>query len=648
MKVISQERIIKKTLMTLLGVALMAPSALAQEDITLSEKPHLGRAVVITASRVEQSVDESGRAISIVTDEDIEAQGAYTLSEALRNVPGVTVKTLGQLGDQSTVSIRGMRSFDTAFLIDGMPLRDASDPQGGITPFLEDLFTDNVEQVEVLRGTGSTLYGSDAIGGIIHFRMKRGQEGAPQVKLLAEGGTNKTFRESLQLSGATEDFDYFVSVGNNETDGILDPDTYEAQHYAANFGFQPTDNVDVRFIYNSVFSELDTNDTPGLVNGILTNDASDPDDLREARFMHYNFSVNHSLNEYVNQTLRVGYMDSDRRLIGGPAGDESGGYFDSQFDGNIINTEYEAQLTVNEHYDLVFGYEFEHEKFKQLVSDVFGKFSINRHGVFLENRLSFLDEALNMALGTRYSYHEISHSNQSYEFSTSYLIEPTQTRVKGHVGTGFREPSLFELFGRSTFGGFTFVFGNQNLTPEKSLSWDVGVEQRLMRDKLALTSTFFRNDYSRRIRFIGGAYANVSGGYTRGIELEAAWEPSKNFHLGLAHTTTFAESDGTTRPSVPRNLFGLNLDWRFLEKFQYNFDLTLKGDEQVEVFATPSFTSELIDQKAYVKADMKLSYEVKDGAKAWFRVDNVFDEKIIEDAYVLPGAQYFGGVSLDF
>ncbi|MBI4372517.1 MAG: TonB-dependent receptor, partial [Candidatus Omnitrophica bacterium] len=163
-------------------------------DVERETKP-----LVMTPSLMEEPLDRIGRSVSVVSAEQIEAQGSQTLIEGIRNVPGVSVRQMGSLGDFSSIRIRGTRPWDTAILMEGMPLRDASDPQGSFLPFTEDLFTGHVSQIEVMRGTGSTLYGSEAIGGVINMRMKQGIEGRPHVKVELDGGTFGTIHHAYQV-----------------------------------------------------------------------------------------------------------------------------------------------------------------------------------------------------------------------------------------------------------------------------------------------------------------------------------------------------------------------------------------------------------------------------------------------------------------
>ena len=137
------------------------------------------------------------------------------------------------------------------------------------------------------------------------------------------------------------------------------------------------------------------------------------------------------------------------------------------------------------------------------------------------------------------------------------------------------------------------------------------------------------------------------GGYSQGAEFELKWKPLKNLQLAPSYTRTFSEADGRSATGLPRNLFGFNLNWKFLNRFHYHLDFTYNGGEQIALFSVPSFTTKFVDQKAYTKVDMKFSFDLNDYLTLWVRGDNVFDANIREDGFSNPGAQAFGGVSME-
>ena len=168
--------------------------------------------VVVTASGTPQPVDEVSKAITVVDQANIEERDEYSISEALRTVPGLRVQQLGGPGTFTSIKIRGLRNEDTAVLIDGLRFRDAAATQGDASGLLEDLMVTNIDRLEVLRGTGSSLYGSNAIGGVINLVTAEGG-GRLRGKLATEGGSLGLFRGRAQVSGGIKDDRLTYSLG---------------------------------------------------------------------------------------------------------------------------------------------------------------------------------------------------------------------------------------------------------------------------------------------------------------------------------------------------------------------------------------------------------------------------------------------------
>ncbi|MSO23890.1 MAG: hypothetical protein EXQ58_11750 [Acidobacteria bacterium] len=149
--------------------------------------------VIVTASGTAQPVDEVSKAITIVVQQEIDERDEFAISEALRNIPGLRVQQLGGPGAFTSIKTRGLRNEDTAVLIAGVRFRDAAATQGDASAFLEDLIVTNIDRIEILRGSGSSLYGSNAIGGVINLVTAEGG-GRVRGSLLTEGGSLGLFR----------------------------------------------------------------------------------------------------------------------------------------------------------------------------------------------------------------------------------------------------------------------------------------------------------------------------------------------------------------------------------------------------------------------------------------------------------------------
>ncbi|MCP5111291.1 MAG: TonB-dependent receptor plug domain-containing protein, partial [bacterium] len=179
----------------------LAGGAAVSRDLRL-ELARLRTEVSVTASSTPLMLEEVAKTIDVVGSEEIHLRNEYSVAEAIRLVPGVRVQQAGGPGSLTTVQTRGLETHHTAFLVDGLRMRDPADPQGAVTPFWENLMAVSTERAEVLRGSGSSLYGSHAIGGTINVVSHEGG-GSPRGEVSAEGGGLGMARGLARFSGGT-------------------------------------------------------------------------------------------------------------------------------------------------------------------------------------------------------------------------------------------------------------------------------------------------------------------------------------------------------------------------------------------------------------------------------------------------------------
>src|SRR5437868_9145190 len=202
--------------------------------------------VVVSATRFDIPLDQSPASVSVITSEDIEQKQIERVSDALREVPGLSVVQTGTAGQLTSVFIRGLRSEHTQVLLDGIPINQGL--QGAFN--FADLTTDDIARIEVVRGPQSTLYGPRALAGVIQIFTKQGA-GTPGVSASGEGGSYDTFREWLQSDGKVDNFDYSVSASRLDTDNARPNNQYRNSAAIANVGWSPADQVRIgsRFTY---------------------------------------------------------------------------------------------------------------------------------------------------------------------------------------------------------------------------------------------------------------------------------------------------------------------------------------------------------------------------------------------------------------
>ena len=707
-------------------------------DIAL-ELSSLRSSVVVTASDTPQTVDEVSKALTVVNNQEIQERDEMAITEALRVVPGLRVQQLGGPGSFVSIKTRGLPSEDTAVLIDGIRFRDAAATQGDASGFLEDLLVTDVSRVEVLRGSGSSLYGSNAVGGVVNVVTDEGG-GPVHGSALAEGGGLGLFRTRGHLAGGFNNNRIVYSGGVsffNVTRGVDDDD--EARNTSGQgrvlFRLTPTARLSGR-IYTAK-SRLLLNNNPqgignlppaGIIDAIPVSLAeqrrfeagvpesqlnignatfvpatNDPDNVREASFFDGAVIFTQRPTESFGYTISYQDLATNRSGINGPLGigfQPVGGTTRSDFDARIHTLNARVDVQTGRVNYFTAGYEFESENFKNPSiqvnpadnSDV--DVTQRSHALFVQDQLRFLDDRLQLSGAFRAQFFRLerpiftpvaSSPYQGITFqsppaaytgdgSVSYTFRSSGTKLRGHVGNGYRAPSLFERFGAAfdSFFGYT-AFGDPRLEPEKSVAFDAGVDQSFRNDRVRLSATYFYTqlrrviifDFSGLIDFTTdpfgrfGGYLNTNGGIARGAELELRTTPFRTLNVIAAYTVTKAQQrtpqvPGTIRSLViPPNQFSLVATQRIGGRVLVNFDFSASSDYFAPIFDPGTFTSRGYRFKGLAKADLGASYSLPlHGEKRQLRlfgyVDNLFDREYFESGFRTPGRTGRAGASIVF
>ncbi len=682
--------------------------------------------VVVTASDTPQSVDEVSKAVTVVDRQDIDERDESAIAESLRTVPGLRVQQLGGPGSFTSIKTRGLRSEDTAVLIDGLRFRDAAATQGDASGFLEDLIVTDISRVEVLRGSGSSLYGSNAIGGVINLVTDEGG-GPVHGNVLAEGGGLGMFRARGQLAGGARNNSIVYSAGFshlNVTRGVDGQD--EARNTSGQgrvlFRLTPTTTLsgriyaaNSRLLLNNSPEGIGTLPATGIIEaiplslselrryeaGVPTSQlnvgaatfipsANDPDNLRKASFFSGAVIFTQRPTETFGYTISYQGLATNRSSINGPLGvgfQPVGGSTRSDFDGRIHTLNARFDVRAGRVNFITGGYEFESENFKNPSFDVNPANNSNvdvtqrSHALFVQDQLRFLEDRLQLSVAFRTQFFSLQQplftpaASAPYrgitfqspptaytgDGSIAYLFRSSGTKLRAHAGNGYRAASLFERFG-TFFGSFGYsIFGDPRLRPDRSVAFDVGIDQTLYRNRLRASATYFYTrlqeviifDFSGVInpatdpfgRF--GGYRNTNGGIARGAELSITATPTRTLSLSAAYTYTKGlqrtpQVPGTLRSLViPDHQFSLVATQRFGHRFLVNFDLSASSDYLGAIFDPKTFASRAYRFRGLAKADAGASYTLplKESRSLRFfgYVDNLFDREYFESGFRTPG-----------
>lgn len=668
----------------------------------------ISESVVITATGTAQREDEVSKVVSILEASKIEAKRELNLPEALRGIPGVRVQQQGSPGALTTIRLRGQRTFDTAILLDGLRVRDAADINGTAASLITDLAPVAMDRVEILRGPGSSIYGSSAIGGAVNL-VPEGPGAGFHFELGAEAGGLATFRERVKLSAGGNRAGFSFGVSRLDVrHGIDGEDQYGDTVGGGRFQFNPSSSVTIAGTVYGTFSNARLNDSPFALPGGFGSggrypraiagvnfqpDFNNPDQGRRNRLLVGSVRLTQQLNGSLSYSVAYQRTSSNRRNYNGPRADPRFASFNpfGEFEfvsvsrGTIDTLDARLNMRLGSSNLATAGFELEHESAAQEFGVSFTPPPLDRQrtfALFAQDQLSFLDDRLQLSFGVRGQFFRLNAADRpgslaaintrsaiTGDGSFAYLFRSTNTKIRAHVGNGFRAPALYERFGFGVFpGGAITRFGDPTLKAEQSISVDGGLDQRLAGERVRFGATYFYTKLQRAIVFTGltpdplglhriAGYANRDGGLARGMESYFEATPARGTEIRASYTFTNADRAGLfggllPEYVVPKHVFGFNLNQRY-RSFAFNFDLNRTGAYVAPIFESdfPFRTAELTFS-GYTKADLFGSYErqVSEGTTMvlFGGADNIFNQRYYENGFLAPGIVGRGGVSFKF
>ncbi len=575
---------------------------------------------LLTPTRTESPRALTGSSVTVISRQQLQQSGQRTVLNVLRPVPGLKIVQSGGPGQTTSAFMRGANSNHTKVLLDGMPIND---PTANRTFDFSNLTLDNVERIEVLRGPQSTLYGSDAIGGVINIITRRG-DGPARGTFSSYAGSFDTWNTSASISGGDDVFYYSFAGSYFETDGFstssrrpgnVEDDGYLTDTFTGRLGAVVNDDFDIDYTFR--YQEASTQFDP-IVAGIPQDG---PDSSKyESFFMR--LQMRHtSFDDLVEQKLGFNYTNYNRHSF------LSGfGFFAQQFNGDTRKLDYQANVNVFDNGDIadVFTVGAEYLQEDSLTANTFAPLTLRTltdRAAYLQNRFVLADN-LSVTAGARWDYYSTVGSAKTYRTATRYLIDDG-TSIHASLGTGFHAPTTNQLF---DFGG------NPMLRAEQSKGWDVGVEHELVEDVLTVDATYYRNDVDNLIVFDFTSFTlqNVDNATTTGVELAGNLAVTET--MNVAANYTYADSTGrdpnsgviTSLLRRPNHKFSVIVDQSFMnDRAHVNFGLTQVG-HRTDI--NPVFGGAPILLDDYIVGNLSLHYFVTDDVRLFARVDNVFDE----------------------
>ena len=592
---------------------LSSLSIFFSQDLIFADEVEVLQPIVMQASRLKTTVEKQAGSATVITEQEIKESGLSGLTEILQDRVGLDVVRSGTLGSTTSVFMRGAESDHTLVIIDGVQAN--SNTTGGFE--FGKMNLDNIEKIEILRGPQSTVWGSDAIGGVISITTKKGIGKKPSQFASFEAGSFATFKETLGSSGAiNEKFDYSLTVSRLDTEGIntaafatngTEKDGFQMTTLSHRLGYNHSDNTRIDFIGRWLKSSLDTDDS-----GTSDNPTS------ESKIDTVSLSL--PINTQLTDWWKVKFLPSY--------------FYDRDISSQIYNRnttlDIQNNLDLGKYYSVVFGAEYQN----QLGHNVGQGFNHNNetYAYFLQAQFDYKDKIL-LTGGFRNDKNSQYGSFLTYRFEAAYSFNNLGTRIHSAYATGYRAPTFNDLYYPD--------YSDPDLTPEKNKSWEIGFSQSLLSGKIKLDVTYFESRFTNMI--IAPASNNwvpynANRAITYGTETSViAQLPGRN-SLSLEHTWLVAvdKEDGPLARRPKHKVFA-KLKHTWTEKLTSSLGLRYRSESRSE-FAS-----------AYILFNAAVSYKLKENIDIKVRAENIFNQQYEEvESYGTPGRAGYISVGYRF
>ncbi len=624
--------------------SLLAPHALAAEH-----EPESLQTLVVTASRNPTPLSRVGSSVTVIDRSDIEARQTLFVTDLLRQVPGLGVSQNGNLGALTQVRMRGAEGNHTLVLIDGV---EANDPVSGAEFDFGQLLTTNIDRIEILRGPQSALYGADSIGGVVNIITRGAAQ--PALTMNLAGGNLGNRALGASLAGNRQDLKFSVAADYIETDGTniarsgTEADGSDNLTLSGKLDWTPSDSLRIGLNVRRVDAKVEFDDQdfafpPTPTQGLIID--TDGERFGEHWYAGLNMAVGAADAPWQHR-LNVDLTSTDNEFT-------AAGLFTSGSKGERLKFGYQTQWQFAQRHDLTFAVERELLDYRNRGASALSLETQaqrdDQNSVIAEYRGNWSE--IDISLSARHDVNERFADATTYRLTASRPLGD-HSRLRASFGTGISNPTFFELFG---FFPGSFV-GNPAIKPERSQSFDVGFEQRLLNNGLTLDLTYFQADLDNEIQtifdfntFLASA-VNLTGKSRReGVEAAVHFQPYDHWRVNGTYTYTDSrQDDGRVEVRRPRHLASLNgsLDFARGRGMVYlGIDYNGAQQDNEFIFTTPEDRAELA---SFTRVNGAIHYAVNQRLTLTGRVDNLLDDDYEElFSFVAPGRVWWLGVNLN-
>ncbi|MCM8789431.1 MAG: TonB-dependent receptor [Candidatus Omnitrophica bacterium] len=623
----------KKIVASVVLVLLVGANLFANEQGISLEK------IVVTPYRIEIPAESSGLSTESVYTQEMARKGISSLKNALIESSSIVEASSGSLGGDTSIFLRGHNSNHTRFMLDGIKIYDPiiTTAYYNFTHFN----LQGIDKIEISKGPQSSLYGSDAIGGVINLFSKKG-EGKPKFNFAQTLGSYNTYIESAEFSGAREKLSYCLGITKADVGGYSlakeknnyhERDPYHNFNASLKLDYDVSEKTKLGLISRYIYAKYEYDGSSWSPPYLPVDD----DD-------NYAYDYEGILGLNLKQSITDNF---DYKLILAQTSLYRKGWEDATSDNWYYAKTYQAdnqfKLGLSDYDKIIFGFDYLRElgdSFRVdsgFVSD-FPKETANNKGYFLEN--IFNPGNLFVTVSYRIDDHSTFNDKDTYRIASSYEFEGIETKLKASFGTGFKAPSIYQLYAPQTAWG---PIGNSSLQPEESESYELGIENRIL-EGLGIEVNYFHSQLKNLVDFDNTlGYINVGKSRIKGIESGLDYRLNKFLDFGLYYTWMDTENKDNHAELArrPANKVVFKLKAGF-DRLTADFYISYIGHRLSDTAGTQLL-------KSYTLGNLALNYKINKNLDIFSRFENILDDKYEEiTGYQTPKFSTFAGIKLSF
>ena len=582
--------------------------------------------IVITASRAQENYSDTSRKIDVITAADMEAVQAKDLSDVLNHVNSVNVTNYGGPGATKTLKMRGSTASQVLVLVDGRPINSPRDGEVDLSA----IPLDAIDRIEVMHGPASSLYGSSAMGGIVHIITKKPPKKGNSTEATSSFGTFRTYQERLSHGQRIGNLGFLLSGGFQSSEGFRENSAFNAKDLNVKLDYDaaPGQNISLNTgFYRSLVG------TPGEITSV------DLDDKQRVLKNFVDLNWRWAIDPETSISVKI-YNNHDRLEF---MENTAWSIFDTAFNKFIHTTQtrgldIQADKQFNDFYRAIAGFNYVLNLNDSTSS---AKHNYTVYAAYLNNEFN-VSQDLKANLGARIDDYSNFGFQTSPSLSVLYKIKE-KNKLHGLISRSFRAPTFNDLY----WPDEGWAKGNPNLKPEKGTTGEIGLETEYNK-YLSTNLTYFRSFYNEFIQWAEAAGVwsptNIGSAVIEGIELENTWQPVEKLEVSLNYTYQKAEDDKTHKFLIyqPKNKIDLSVE----HKDVLGWSMGIKGQWTGLRFHDAENT---IKVKGVFVLGFHASKKWKSGVTYFININNALNKKYQPVRnYPAPGFDLTSGIKLEF